>query len=140
MTSALCGVPFTPLLCQILIIRNHSPPPAPSYTRRGIRSFRRQILKQQRLLCQLISILGSDFLVSFTIEYFPTRPQILTIGELMEQTWIFVGDLHSVVSLRRNHLCYVGGLTCLSTPLSRIEEVYAMVSASRLDTTPLQYY
>ena len=139
MTSALCGVPFTPPLRQILIIRNHSPPPAPSYTRRGIRSFRRQILKQQRLLRQLISILGSDFLVSFIIENHPTRPQLLTVGELMEQTWIFVGDLHSVVSSRRNHL-YVGGLTLLSSPLPRIEEVYAAVSASRLDTTPLQYY
>jgi hypothetical protein len=139
MTSTLCGVPFTTPLCRIFIIRNYSPPPAPSYTRRGIRSFRRQILNQQRLLPQLISILGSDFLVSFTIENYPTRPQILIIGELMEQTWIFVGDLHSVVSSRCNHL-YVGGLTHLSSPLPRIEEVYAAVSDSRLDTTPLQYY
>jgi hypothetical protein len=139
MTSALCGVPFTPPLHHILIIRNHSPPPAPSYTRRGIRSFQRQILKQQRLLRQLISILGSKFLVSFTIENYPTRPQILTVGELMEHTWIFVGDLPSVVSSRRNHL-YVGGLTLLSSPLPRRGEVYAAVSASRLDTTPLQYY
>ena len=90
-----------PPLRRILIIRNICPP---------IRSFRRRLLLQQRLLQQLIRLLGTDFIVSVTVENYPQRPQIVTLRQLLESSWIFEGDLHSVVSSGRNHL-YVGGVT-----------------------------
>ena len=95
--------------------QEYSPPPSPSYTTRGIRSYRRRLLLQQRLLRQLIQVLGADYIISTTIENYPDQPQILTLGQLLESNWIFEGDLRSVVSSRRNHL-YVGGLTLLSSP------------------------
>lgn len=128
-----------PPLRRILIIRNICPPPSPSYTTRGIRSFRRRLLLQQRLLQQLIRLLGTDFIVSVTVENYPQRPQIVTLRQLLESSWIFEGDLHSVVSSGRNHL-YVGGLTLLSTPLPRIDNIYMAVSDAVHDNTPLQYY
>ena len=128
-----------PPLRRILIIRNICPPPSPSYTTRGIRSFRRRLLLQQRLLQQLIRLLGTDFIVSVTVENYPQRPQIVTLRQLLESSWIFEGDLHSVVSSRRNHL-YVGGVTLLSTPLPRIDNIYMAVSDAVHDNTPLQYY
>jgi hypothetical protein len=70
---------------------------------------------------------------------YPTRPQILTLGELMEPSWIFVGDLCSVISSKHSHI-YVGGLTLLLLPLPCIQDISAAVSASKLDHTPLQYY
>ena len=128
-----------PPLRRILIIRNICPPPSPSYTTRGIRSFRRRLLLQQRLLQQLIRLLGTDFIVSVTVENYPQRPQIVTLRQLLESSWIFEGDLHSVVSSGQNHL-YVGGVTLLSTPLPRIDNVYMAVSDAVHDNTPLQYY
>jgi hypothetical protein len=74
-----------------------------------------------------------------TVENYPTRPQIFTLGELMELSWIFVGDLHSVVSSKHTHL-YVGGLKLMLLPLPCIQDISAAVSASKLDHTPLQYY
>ena len=127
-----------PLRC-ILIIRNTRPPPSPSYTTRGIRSYRRRLLLQQRLLRQLIQLLGADYIISTTIENYPDQPQILTLGQLLESNWIFEGDLRSVVSSRRNHL-YVGGLTLLSTPLPTIDDIYLAVSEAVHDNTPLNYY
>jgi len=96
-------------------------------------------LLQQRLLQQLIRLLGTDFIVSVTVENYPQRPQIVTLRQLLESSWIFEGDLHSVVSSRQNHL-YVGGITLLSTPLPRIDNVYMAVSDAVHDNTPLQYY
>ena len=116
-----------PPLRRILIIRNTRPPPSPSYTTRGIRSYRRRLLLQQRLLRQLIQLLGADYIISTTIENYPDQPQILTLGQLLESNWIFEGDLRSVVSSRRNHL-YVGGLTLLSSPLPTIDDIYLAVS------------
>ena len=130
---------YPPPLRRILIIRNICPPPSPSYTTRGIRSFRRRLLLQQRLLRQLIRLLGTDYIVSVTVENYPDRPQIVTLRQLLERSWIFEGDLHSVVSSRRNHL-YVGGITLLSTPLPRIDNIYMAVSDAVHDNTPLQYY
>ena len=119
--------------------QEYLPPPSPSYTTRGIRSFRRRLLLQQRLLQQLIRLLGTDFIVSVTVENYPQRPQIVTLRQLLESSWIFEGDLHSVVSSCQNHL-YVGGVTLLSTPLPRIDNVYMAVSDAVHDNTPLQYY
>ena len=115
------------------------PPPSPSYTTRGIRSYRRHVLLQQRLLRQLIRLPGTDYIISATIENYPDRPQILTLGQLLERSWIFEGDLSSVVSSGLNHL-YVGGLTLLSSPLPRIDNIYIAVSDAVHDNTPLQYY
>ena len=126
-------------LRRILIIRNICPPPSPSYTTRGIRSYRRRLLLQQRLLRQLIQLLGADYIISTTIENYPDQPQILTLGQLLESNWIFEGDLRSVVSSRRNHL-YVGGLTLLSSPLPTIDDIYLAVSEAVHDNTPLNYY
>ena len=128
-----------PPLRRILIIRNNRLPPSPSYTTRGIRSYRRRLLLQQRLLRQLIRLLGTDYIISATIENYPDQPQILTLRQLLERSWIFEGDLRSVVSSRRNHL-YVGGLTLLSSPLPRIDDIYIAVSDAVHDSTPLQYY
>ena len=128
-----------PPLRRILIIRNTRPPPSPSYTTRGIRSYRRRLLLQQRLLRQLIQVLGPDYIISTTIENYPDQPQILTLGQLLESNWIFEGDLRSVVSSRRNHL-YVGGLTLLSSPLPTIDDIYLAVSEAVHDNTPLNYY
>ena len=128
-----------PPLRRILIIRNNRLPPSPSYTTRGIRSYRRRLLLQQRLLRQLIRILGTDYMISATIENYPDRPQILTLTELLERSWIFEGDLRSVVSSGRNHL-YIGGLTLLSSPLPRIDDLYIAASNAVHDNTPLQYY
>jgi hypothetical protein len=58
---------------------------------------------------------------------------------LLEKSWIFEGNLRSVVSSGRKHI-YVGGLTLLSTPLPRIDNVYMAVSDAAHDNTPLQYY
>ena len=115
------------------------PPPPPSFTTRGIRSYRRRLLLQQCLLRQLIRLLGTEYIISTTIENYPDRPQILTLVQLLERSWIFVGDLRSVVSSGRNHL-YVGGLTLLSSPLPRIDDIYRAVSNAVHDNTPLQYY
>ena len=128
-----------PPLRRILIIRNICPPPSPSYTNRGIRSYRRRLLLQQRLLRQLIRLLGADYMVSTTIENYPDEPQILTLGQLLERSWIFEGDLRSVVSSRRNHL-YVGGLTLLSSPFPTMDDIYIAVSDAVHDNTPMQYY
>jgi hypothetical protein len=119
--------------------QEYSPPPPSSYTTRGIRSYRRRLLLQQRLLRQLIRLLGTDYIISATIENYPDQPQILTLRQLLERSWIFEGDLRSVVSSRRNHL-YVGGLTLLSSPLPRIDDIYIAVSDAVHDSTPLQYY
>ena len=94
---------------------------------------------QQRLLRQLIQLLGADYIISTTIENYPDQPQILTLGQLLESNWIFEGDLRSVVSSRRNHL-YVGGLTLLSSPLPTIDDIYLAVSEAVHDNTPLNYY
>ena len=115
------------------------PPPPPSFTTRGIRSYQRRLLLQQCLLRQLIRLLGTEYIISTTIENYPDRPQILTLVQLLERSWIFVGDLRSVVSSGRNHL-YVGGLTLLSSPLPRIDDIYRAVSNAVHDNTPLQYY
>lgn len=128
-----------PPLRRILIIRNNRPPPSPSYTTRGIRSYRRRLLLQQRLLRQLIRHLGADYIISTTIENYPNKPQILTLGELLERSWIFEGDLRSVVSSSRNHF-YVGGLTLLSLPFPIMDNLYNAVSDAVHDKTPLQYY
>ena len=129
-----------PPLRRILIIRNICPPPSPSYTNRGIRSYQRRLLLQQRLLQQLIRLLGADYMVSTTIENYPDEPQILTLGQLLERSWIFEGDLRLVVSSRRNHL-YVGGLTllssdwCVTLALSKITLVYCSIII--LEPTPI---
>jgi hypothetical protein len=128
-----------PPLRRILIIRNICPPPSPSYTTRGMRSYRRHLLLQQCLLRQLIRLLGTDFITSATIENYPDRPQILTLRQLLERSWIFEGDLRSVVSSGRNHL-YVGDLTLLSSPLPRMDNICIAVSDAVHDNTPLQYY
>jgi hypothetical protein len=128
-----------PPLCYIQNIRKQLPPPAPSYTTRDIRFFCIWILHQQRLLRQLISLLGSDYLILCTVENYPKWLQILTLGELMELSWIFVGDLCSVVSSKHTHL-HIGGLTLLLLPLPHIQDVSAAVSASKRDHTPIQYY
>ena len=128
-----------PPLRRILIIRNIRPPPSPSYTTRGIRSYRRRLLLQQRLLRQLIRLLRADYIVSTTIENYPDQPQILTLGQLLESNWIFEGDLRSVVSSGRNRL-YVGGLTLLSSPFPTMDNIYIAVSEAVHDNTPLQYY
>ena len=128
-----------PPLRRILIIRNIRPPPSPSYTTRGIRSYRRCLLLQQRLLRLLIRLLWADYIVSTTIENYPDQPQILTLGQLLESNWIFEGDLRSVVSSGRNHL-YVGGLTLLSSPFPTMDNIYIAVSEAVHDNTPLQYY
>lgn len=94
---------------------------------------------QQRLLRQLIRLLGADYMVSTTIENYPDEPQILTLGQLLERSWIFEGDLRSVVSSRRNHL-YVGGLTLLSSPFPTMDDIYIAVSDAVHDNTPMQYY
>jgi hypothetical protein len=130
--------PNTPPPCRILIIRQ-SPPITPRYNARGVRSYRRCLLSQQRLLRHLIGLLGCDFLVSFTIENYPTRRQIPFLGELIELRTIINGDLHSVVSSGRNHL-YVGGLTLISWPLPSYQAVVAAVWAASRDRTPLRYY
>ena len=131
---------WCPPLQHILIITNNwHPPPPPSYTTRGIHSYRRHLLLQQCLLRHLILLLGPDYLISTTIENFPDRPQILTLGDLLERSWIVEGDLRSVVSSRRNHL-YVGGLTLLSSPLPRIDDIYIAVSNAVHDNSPLEYY
>ncbi len=82
---------------------------------------------------------GTDYLISATIENYPNRPQILTLGELLERSWIFEGDFRSVVSSGRNHF-YVGGLTLLSSPFPRIDDIYIAVSASVHDNSSLEYY
>ena len=64
-------------------------------------SYRRCLLLQQRLLRHLILLLGPDYLISATIENYPDRPQILTLGELLERSCIFEGNLRSVVSTRQ---------------------------------------
>jgi hypothetical protein len=96
-------------------------------------------LLQQRLLRQIVRLLGTDYIISATIENYPDRSQILTLGQLLERSWIFEGDLSSVVSSGLNHL-YVGGLTLLSSPLPRINNIYIAVSNAVHDNTPLQYY
>jgi hypothetical protein len=126
--------PHTPPPHRILIIRQ-SPPITPSYNARGIRSYRRCLLSQQRLLSHLIGLLGCDFLVSFTIKNYPTRRQ----GELLELRTIINGNLHAVVSSGHNHL-YVGGLTLISQPLPSYQAVVAAVRAALRDRTPLHYY
>ena len=80
-----------------------------------------------------------DFLVSFTIEHYPTRRQVRFLGELIELRTIINGDLHSVVSSGRNNL-YVGGLTLISWPLPSYQAVVAVVQAALRDRTPLRYY
>ena len=117
----------------ILIIRQ-SPPITPRYNARGVRSYRRCLLSQQRLLRHLIGLLGCDFLVSFTIENYPTRRQVRFLGELIELRTIINGDLQSVVSSGRNHL-YVGGLTLISWPLPSYQ---AVVAAWNACTVPWQ--
>ena len=119
--------------------QDYLPPPSPSYTTGGIRSYRRRLLLQQFLLRQLIRLLGTDYVISATIENYPDRPQILTLRQLLERSWIFEGDLRSVVSSGRNHM-YIGGLTLLSSPLPRIDDLYIAVSNAVHDNTPLQYY
>ena len=64
-------------------------------------SYRRCLLLQQRLLRHLILLLGPDYLISATLENYPDRPQILTLGELLERSCIFEGNLRSVVSTRQ---------------------------------------
>jgi len=130
--------PHTPPPRRILIIRQ-SPPTTPCYNSRGVRSYRRCLLSQQRLLRHLIQLLGCDFLVSFTFENYPTRTQVLCLGELIELRTIINGDLHSVVSSGRNHI-YVGGLTLISQPLPSYQAVVAAVRMASRDRTPLQYY
>ena len=115
-----------------------SPPITPLYNAWGVRSYRRCLLRQQRLLRHLIRLLGCNFLVSFTIENYPTRRQFRFLGELIEQRIIINGDLHSVVSSGRNHL-YVGGLTLISQPLPSYQAVVAAVAALA-DRTLLRYY
>jgi hypothetical protein len=75
--------PHTPPPRRKLIIRQ-SPPITPSYNARGVRSYCRCLLSQQRLFSHLIGLLGCDFLVSFTIENYPTRRQVRYLGELIE--------------------------------------------------------
>ena len=94
---------------------------------------------QQRLLRHLILLLGPDYLISTTIENYPDRPQILTLGELLERSWIFEGNLRSVVSSRGNHF-YVGGLTLLTFPFPRIDDIYIAVSNAVHDNSSLEYY
>ena len=130
--------PHTPPPRRILIIRQ-SPPITPSYNARGVRSYHRCLLSQQRLLRHLIGLLGCDFLVSFTIENYPTRRQVRFLGELIELRTIINGDLQSVVSSGRNHL-YVGGLTLISRPLPSYQAVVAAVREASRDRTPLRYY
>ena len=67
--------PHTPPPRHILIIRQ-SPPITPLYNAWDVRSYRRCLLSQQHLLRHLIGLLGCDFLVSFTIENYPTRRQV----------------------------------------------------------------
>ena len=75
--------PHTPPPRCILIIWQ-SPPITPLYNAWGVRSYRRCLLSQQRLLRHLIGLLGCDFLVSFTIENYPTRRQCRFLGGLIE--------------------------------------------------------
>jgi hypothetical protein len=130
--------PCTPPPRRILIIRQ-SPPITPRYNARGVRSYRRCLLSKQQLLRHLIGLLGCDFLVSFTIENYPTQRQFRFLGDLIEQRIIINGDLHSVVSSGRNHL-YVGDLTLISQPLPSYQAVVAAVWAALMDRTPLHYY
>jgi hypothetical protein len=103
-----------------------------SYNARGVRSYRRCLLSQQRLLRHLIGLLGCDFLVSFTIKNYPTWRQVQFLVELIELRTIINGDLHSVVSSGRNHV-YVGGLTLISWPLPSYQAVVAAVRAALRD-------
>jgi hypothetical protein len=93
-------------------------------------------LLQQRLLRQLIRLPGTDYIILATIESYPDRPEILTLGQLLERSWIFEGNFRSVVSSGQNHL-YVGGLTLLSSPLPRIDNIYIAVSDAVHNNTPL---
>ena len=52
---------------RVLILRHLSPPIVPRYNTIGVRLYRHRLLNQQRLVRQLIALLGGDFLVSFTI-------------------------------------------------------------------------
>jgi len=120
---------------------SHSPSP-PHINHSAVttnHSLLRCLLSQQRLLRHLIQLLGCDFLVSFTFENYPTRTQVLRLGELIELRTIINGDLHSVVSSGRNHI-YVGGLTLISQPLPSYQAVVAAVRMASRDRTPLQYY
>ena len=134
----LCCVVITHVILKAMtsFTGHHSPlyctTSTPSYSTRGIRFFCRCLFLQQRLLCQHIFMLESDFLVSFTIDTNPTRPQILSTGELIEHCWIFQGVFHSIVSSTRNHI-YDGGLTLLSSPHSQIKEVTSAVADARID-------
>ena len=106
----------------------------------GVRSYRRRLLNQQRLLRQLIALLGGNFLVSFTIENYPTRTQVKSLAEVLQmRTIVCGGDLRTVVSNYRNHI-YVCGLTLLSRPLPSSRDIVSAVCCASSDTTPLQYY
>ena len=102
---------------RVLIVRHLSPPIIPQYNTIGVRSYRRRLLNQQRILRQLIALLGGDFLVSFTIDNYPTRTQVKSLAEVLQlRTIVHGGDLCTVVSNYRNHI-YVCGLTLLSRPI-----------------------
>lgn len=130
----------TPPPRRVLILRHLSPPITPQYNTIGVRSYRRRLLNQQRLLRQLIALLGENFLVSFTIENYPTRTQVKPLAEVLQmRTLICGGDLCTVVSNYRNHI-YVCGLTLLSRPLPSSRDIISAVRCASFDTTPLRYY
>ena len=124
----------------VLILNHLSPPIVPRYNTIGVRLYRRRLLNQQRLVRQLIALLGGDFLVSFTIENYPTRTQVKSLGEVLQmRTIVHGGDLCTFVSNYRNHI-YVCGLTLLSRPLPSSRAILSAVRSASSDTTPLQYY
>jgi hypothetical protein len=125
---------------RVLILRHLSPPIVPRYNTIGVRLYRRRLLNQQRLVRQLIALLGGDFLVSFTIENYPTRTQVKSLAEVLQiRTIVHGGDLCTFVSNYRNHI-YVCGLTLLSRPLPSSRAIISAVRSASSDTTPLQYY
>lgn len=133
-------MPRTPPPRRVLIVRHLSPPIIPQYNTIGVRSYRRRLLNQQCLLRQLIALLGENFLVSFTIENYPTRTQVKSLAEVLQmRTIVHGGDLCTVVSNYRNHI-YVCGLTLLSRPLPSSRAILSAVRSASSDTTPLQYY
>ncbi len=125
---------------HVLILRHLSPPIVPWYNTIGVRTYHHRLLNQQRLLRQLIALLGGDFLVSFTIENYPTRTQVKSLSEVLQmRTIVHSDDLCTVVSNYRNHI-YVCGLTLLSHPLPSSRAILSAVRSASSDTTPLQYY
>ena len=130
----------TPPPCRVLILRHLSPPITPQYNTIGVRSYRHRLLNQQCFLRQLIALLGGNFLVSFTIENYPTRTQVKSLAEVLQmRTIVRGGDLRTVVSNYHNHI-YVCGLTLLSCPLPSSRDIVSAVRCASSDTTPLQYY